>query len=77
MRRSFLTLAACLALGALAACADGAPDTAAARPDTLTRRQRDSIVGASSLPGAKGVQNAIRASDAAAARAAQHDSLPN
>lgn len=37
-------------------------------PDTLTRRQRDSIIGASTLPGAGGVNGALRATDSASAR---------
>lgn len=41
--------------------------------DTLTQRQRDSAIGASALPGARGVQQATRASDSARARAARLD----
>lgn len=37
-------------------------------PDTLTRRQRDSVIGASRLPGAGGVRSATRLADSAAAR---------
>jgi hypothetical protein len=36
--------------------------------DTLTVRQRDSVLGASQLPGAQGIRGALRASDSAAAR---------
>lgn len=43
-------------------------------PDTMTQRQRDSAIGASGLPGARGVQQATRASDSARARAARVDS---
>ena len=43
--------------------------------DTLTRRQRDSIIGESGLPGAQGVRGALEASDSAAARRAREDSL--
>jgi hypothetical protein len=57
----------------LAACggqgADGTP------ADTLTQRQRDSVIGASRLPGAGGVRGALEASDSAAARRALVDSL--
>ncbi len=56
------TIAALLFLG----CGAGEPDQTAA--DTLTQRQRDSIVGASGLPGARGVQGALDAADSAAAR---------
>jgi len=44
------------------------------RPD-LTRREKDSIVGASVLPGAQGVRGATAAADSAAKRAAQLDSI--
>lgn len=67
----FLTLACIAAPG----CAGGEPDTGAIRADSITQRQRDSAVGASGLPGSGGVRRALDASDAAAARAAAHDSL--
>ncbi len=57
----------------LAACSGG--DGGEATSDTLTRRQRDSIIGESSLPGAGGVRGALRASDSAAARRARRDSV--
>lgn len=43
--------------------------------DTMTGRQRDSVIGASTLPGATGVSRAIGATDSAAARNARLDSL--
>jgi hypothetical protein len=58
-----------------AACSgEPQPDAPAAR-DTLTREQRDSVIGASSLPGARSVQRAIDARDTANARGAAMDSL--
>jgi len=42
----------------------------------LTERQRDSILATEPLPGAKVVGSALKASDAAAVRAAKMDSLP-
>lgn len=72
MRRFTTGVLFCLAL---AGCSGGSPEAGAARPDTLTRRQRDSIIGASSLPGARGVGKALEASDAAAARSAALDSI--
>lgn len=70
-------LAALLALAA--ACSGGTPDRGAAADtvsaDSMTRRQRDSVIGESRLPGAQGVRGALEASDAAAARAAAIDSL--
>ncbi len=58
----------------LAACAKPAPPKAAAG-DTLTRRQRDSVIGASKLPGSQGVRGALQAQDSAAARQARVDSI--
>lgn len=54
---------------AVAACADE-PERAIDR-DTLSQAQRDSLVGASSLPGARGVSGALAGQDSAAARAAR------
>ena len=48
-------------------------DRSQARP--TTQRERDSVLGASKLPGARGVQGALRASDSAAARNARLDSV--
>jgi hypothetical protein len=39
-----------------------------------TQRERDSVIGASKLPGAGGVRGALRAADSAAARNARRDS---
>jgi hypothetical protein len=39
-----------------------------------TQRERDSVLGASKLPGAGGVRGALRAADSAAARNARFDS---
>ena len=62
-----------LLLCATACTATGDEDAAAA--DTLTRAQRDSVIGASSLPGARSVQRAIDTRDTANARNAAMDSL--
>lgn len=71
-----LRMLAALLIGALlAGCAGDTPDPDAEGSDTLTRRQRDSIVGESGLPGASGVRNALDASDEAKSRAARIDSL--
>ena len=72
-----------LALAALAAavitgfgaCSGGSDSDAEASGDTLTRRQRDSIIGESPLPGAQGVRGALRVADSAAARARLLDSI--
>jgi hypothetical protein len=42
-----------------------------------TERERDSVLGASTLPGASGVRGALGASDSAAARNARLDSVAN
>jgi len=59
----------------IAACTGAEESSDPAARDTLTRRQRDSIVGASGLPGARGVQRALEVSDSATARNATMDSL--
>jgi hypothetical protein len=58
----------------LAGCAGDSPD-ANTSGDTLTRAQRDSVIGASRLPGAGGVRGALEIADSAAARQAARDSL--
>lgn len=57
-----------------AACSEQPKDAAPSRSATQ-QRAVDSTIGASRLPGAGGVQGALRASDSAAARARQLDSL--
>jgi hypothetical protein len=44
---------------------------------TRTERERDSVLGASQLPGARVVRGALGASDSAAARNARLDSAAN
>ena len=41
----------------------------------VTQRQRDSLLGASSLPGAQGVRGALASQDSAAKRKATLDSI--
>ncbi len=55
----------------LAACAAEKTEP----PVELTRRQRDSAIAASRLPGARGVGSALRTADSLDARTAQIDSL--
>jgi hypothetical protein len=72
--RRLLGAALCLLL--FAACSsqpEGAPQTVANDRDTLTRRQKDSITATLPIPGAGAVGKALRASDAAGARAAETD----
>jgi hypothetical protein len=49
--------------------------TGETRRPHATERQRDSVIGASQLPGAAGVRGALKAGDSAAARNARLDSL--
>lgn len=75
MPRLVSALLACLVLaGCSGEGGDGAHDPAVDR-DTLTDRQKDSIVGASRLPGAQGVSGALDAADARSDRNARLDSL--
>lgn len=71
MRRFLAAIAVSLTL---AACQVPEPELAVDR-DTLTRRQKDSITATLPIPGASGVGRALRAADAAKARADQHDAL--
>jgi len=59
----------------VAACAGGANNDMAGA-DTLSQHQRDSVIGASRLPGARAVQRALNVSDSLAVRAQRLDSLP-
>ena len=54
----------------VAGCAKDEPD---ARRD-LSQREKDSILGASQIPGAKAVKRAMTSADSAAARQARLDS---
>ena len=58
-------------VGALSCTRKPAATTA---QDTLTRRQKDSAIGASAIPGAQGVRGAMKAADTAAAQNAVIDS---
>ncbi|MSR35520.1 MAG: hypothetical protein EXR95_02585 [Gemmatimonadetes bacterium] len=61
---------------ALSSCSGKKEDVAASAPaDTLTRRQRDSIIIKAKLPGAGAVGRAMGAADRASAKAAAHDSI--
>ena len=50
-------------------------ETAANDRDTMTQRQRDSVLAQSGLPGAAGVRKALSAADSVRARNAQLDSV--
>jgi len=61
-------------LSFLIACGSGKSDQTVNR-DTLTQRQKDSILANSKIPGARGVGSAMRASDSVSARVQRSDSL--
>ena len=67
-------LAFALALGVMLSCS-GEGDEAGTPADTLTRRERDSLIGESRLPGARGVRGATRIADSANARMQRRDSI--
>jgi len=59
-----------IALAILTGACGGGTTVGAGR----TERERDSIIGQSTLPGARGVQGALNVSDSARAREAARDS---
>ena len=65
-----------LGLVAIAACGGGeSSDKQAVNRDTLTQRQKDSILAKSSIPGASNVGRAMRAADSTSAGAHRADSV--
>ncbi len=66
MIRSTLLLAG---IAVLSTCSSPKP-----APDTMTRRQKDSAIGQSGLPGAQGINKALRAADSTNAQTARIDS---
>ncbi len=64
-----------IALALLAACSGGKSAKPAAAGDSLTERQRDSILARSRIPGASGVGSAMRAADSTSARIRATDSV--
>ena len=67
-QRLLFTFAALVAAGC-------APSSEGNQRDTMTQRQKDSVLGQSGLPGAQGVTNALRAADSVKARQAKNDSI--
>jgi hypothetical protein len=63
-----------LSLLVLAACSNK-PQQAANNRDTMTQRQKDSVLAQSSLPGAKGVGMALKVADSIRAKQAGLDSI--
>ena len=75
IRRQLLVLFIAAGLTPMACSGGDEASANATVEDTLTRRQRDSIIGESPLPGAQGVRGALRAADSAAARMERLDSI--
>jgi len=61
-------------LGA-AACGSNSDSKQTVNRDTLTQRQKDSILANSRIPGASNVRRAMTAADSASARALRTDSV--
>ena len=59
----------------LTACGGQSQKSSAAAGDSLTQRQRDSILAQSRIPGARGVGRAMSASDSISARVRAVDSV--
>jgi predicted outer membrane protein len=72
MKRRLLLAVAVLGV---VACGQSAPKADAPAADTLTRRQKDSIISTLPIPGAFGVGAAQRAVDRANARVQQFDTM--
>jgi hypothetical protein len=70
MKSTLLAASLCF----LIACGSGKSDQTVNR-DTLTQRQKDSILANSKIPGARGVGSAMRAADSVGARVQRSDSL--
>jgi uncharacterized metal-binding protein len=73
-RRILVPATLLLLVSACSGGSGGEPEASAAA-DTLTRRQKDSLISTLPVPGAGAVGAAQRASDAARARALAHDSV--
>ncbi|HXF95832.1 MAG TPA: hypothetical protein VNI61_06980 [Gemmatimonadales bacterium] len=71
-RRIYLPVLLALACGTGGGTGGGA---AARSGDTLTQRQRDSILAESRIPGARGVGKAMRVADSASARVQAADTV--
>jgi hypothetical protein len=70
MGRGLFAVSLLLSLG----CSGDADDAGLSR-DTLSQRSRDSLIGASGLPGATGIRGAIKVADSAAERRRREDSV--
>lgn len=73
-----LPLIRCLLLSSLVvlvACSGSGEEGGDRATDTLTRRQKDSLISTMPLPGAGAVGRALEASDSLRSRAMSHDTI--
>lgn len=75
MSRRGITLAGIVLAIALAGCAK-TDESADGKPE-LTRREKDSIIANSQIPGARAVKKTMMSADSAAARQTRLDSAQN
>lgn len=73
VRPPSLAFLACVAVLTAASCRKAASDDQAAKPP-MTQREKDSVLGQSAIPGARGVQKALAAQDSLNKRTARIDS---
>jgi hypothetical protein len=59
------------------ACGGGSNSQQTVNRDTLTQRQKDSILAQSKIPGASGVGRAMKAADSTSARVQAADTVGN
>lgn len=64
-----------LLLLSLAACSSGGDTQQTVNRDTLTQRQKDSILAQSKIPGARGVGRAMTVADSVSARVQAADTV--
>ena len=64
-----------VAVGLLLAACSGKPQKSSAAGDSLTERQRDSMLAKSRIPGASGVGKAMRVADSTSAGIRAADSV--
>lgn len=62
-------------VGAVACGAGDSPPKSTVNRDTLTQRQKDSILAQSRIPGASGVGKAMRVADSTSARVQASDTI--
>lgn len=73
--RPVVTLSCLVVLALAAACGSGSEAPKASPRTAAQQRTVDSTLGASNLPGARGVKGALAVSDSAAAKRRMEDSI--